>query len=274
MAPSTVTHKSLEALGFQQAENTEHDRLILVLGGLEGKGKTHFALGSEDPLALINFDIGQEGVIDKFLAKNKVIYHRQFHKPVKFTDSGAVKEDGAQAEWLALNGAWYKLLRIPDLKTIVVDTETEMWELIRLARFGKLESVQPWNYPPVNREYGSMLKAAYDSNKSLILLQKMRKEYKNDKWTGAFERAGFGDTRYVGQVVAHMHRYSEEEVLDDDPNADPVLDSYAIRIDKCRQNPALEGYEFNTRATCNWDWLKMSILQGLIPEQCMAVAWR
>ena len=66
----------------------------------------------------------------------------------------------------------------PAVRTISVDTATELWELLRMARFGKLTQVMPYQYGPVNAEFRSLIRMAYASDKNLILLHKMRKVYK------------------------------------------------------------------------------------------------
>jgi len=258
--------QQMKAAGFTDEDPGLKNRLIMSLSGREKQGKTHFALSAPDPLAYINFDVGDEGVIDKFRGSGKTIFHRRFSKPMTFKD-GAPVADGALAEWLRLTQSWYKLLAIPDLKTIVADTETEIWELIRLARLGKLTQVKPFHYGPVNAEYDAFLKAAYESDKNIILIGKSKKEYTNDKWNGGYERAGFSNLGFIVQVVAEMHRYGRAELSEDD---DPVLDSYACRIISCRHNPALEGCEFNNRNTCNFEHVQMSVLAKMDPEDCEA----
>ncbi len=52
----------------------------------------------------------------------------------------------------------FKALESKEIKSIVIDTASEAWELVRLARFGKLTQVMPQHYGPVNTEFRDMIK--------------------------------------------------------------------------------------------------------------------
>jgi hypothetical protein len=103
-----------------------------------------------------------------------------------------------------------------------MDTATEAWELVRLARFGKLTQVMPMQYGPVNTEFRDMIKQVYKTDKNLILLHKVKKEYVDDKFTGELERAGFGDTGYLVQINLLLG-WDEDE-------------GFSMYIRDCRQN--------------------------------------
>lgn len=243
-------------LGFGEASDEIRKRLILLLCGREKQGKTHFALTAPDPIAYINFDVGEEGVIQKAKAMGKTIFHQKFRRPMTFDHSGSASATGAQEEWIRFSKTWYKLIEVPGLRTIILDTETEANELIRLARLGKLSQVKPHHYGPVNAEYDSLLKSAYDSGLNVVLIDKMKKEYKNDKWNGNYERKGFGEMGFIAQVIAQMHRYREDELEEGESWPE---DSFAIRVTECRQNAALAGAEFNNAFTCNFPFLATQV---------------
>ncbi|OPX33360.1 MAG: hypothetical protein B1H40_00090 [Candidatus Latescibacteria bacterium 4484_181] len=223
--------------GFVDAKTISiQQRLIMSISGLEKQGKTHFSLTAPDPIAVFSTDIGEEGVVQKFRDKDIAIMYLS-----KFDEEDS---DKAPEEFSKFRTAYLRLLRGKDVKTIVFDTATEIWELLRLARFGKLTQVMPYQYGPVNNEFRSLLREAYSYDKNLILLHKMRPVYINDKRVDRFERSGFGDTGYLVQVNA-VSNYEDEEFM--------------LTIEDCRHKPELTG-EILEGPLCNFEILKSLVL--------------
>lgn len=214
---------NLQGTGFKLADDSVKHRLIASLASLEKQGKTHFALTAPGPLAVFDFDNGLEGVLNKF-AKRKTIYVSEY----KLGNSCDLNTylanlDKFKREFLATmkpgNG----------IRSVLVDTATEMWELMRMARFGKLTQVLPHNYGPVNAEFRELIRVAYTSDKNLLLLHKMKPEYVNDKSTGKVLRAGFGEIGFLVQVNIELRRDAE-------------LD-FTSTVKDCRQNEGIAGLE-------------------------------
>lgn len=233
---------TLKVAGFEIADDTVQPRIVISVCGLEKQGKTHFALTAPGPIALFNLDIGTEGVVNKFVREGKQIAVYDMSMP-------DVNE--AEAVWEKFAKAYRGVLKDKWVRTIVWDTATEMWELLRLARFGKLTQVMPYHYGPVNAEYRKLLRAAYDSNKNVILLHKMKAVYVNDKRTSDYERAGFSDTGFLVQVNAQVYR----DVADEE-NTNPDFNLY---IKDCRQNAELAGFEL-AGPMCNFATMASFIL--------------
>lgn len=224
---------SLTGTGFAPAPTTVNPRLILSVQGLEKNGKTHFALTAPGPIAVINFDTGLEGVVHKF-ATEKQIVHADYR----------VEAGNGSADTIAGNAqkVWAKYMAdykwaLANMRTIVIDTGSELWELLRLARFGKLTQVMPHHYGPVNNEFRQMVKMAYDGSANVIFLHKMKDEYLNtvnsagkeiSNKTGKKVRVGFSDIGYLVQ----SNLLSEY---------DPEAADFQITIRDCRQNASLNG---------------------------------
>ena len=138
------------------------------------------------------------------------------------------------------------------MRSIVWDTATEVWELIRLARFGKLAQVLPVQYGPVNAEMRGLIRTAYDSNKNFVMLHKMKAEYINDRRTGKYERAGFGDSEYLVQVNLRT-------------TYDPEERTFGIEILNCRQNMTLCNQAF-AGDLCSFPMLAIQIIEGTALE--------
>ena len=227
--------------GFVRPKDIKvRDRLIISVSGLGKNGKTHFALNSEYPLVSFSSDMGEEGVVGKFADKDIQIMHL-----ARFSD-GDMSAGAPQEEFNRFRTAYLRALRDPKIKTIVWDTATEIWELLRLARFGKLTQVMPYQYGPVNAEYRSLIREAQYGDKNLILLHQMRPVYIKDKRTDEYERAGFSDTEYLVQVVTRI-------------SYDPDEQEFTLTIDGCRHNPHLTKTELSG-PMCTFEMLKSMVL--------------
>lgn len=227
--------------GFVDADPSVQDRMIVSVRGLEKQGKTHFALTAPDPIAVFSLDIGTEGVVSKFKRDGKKII-------IKDLSTGGDADEGEKV-WEGFKKAYSACLQDSQVKTVVIDTETELWELIRLARFGKLTQVMPYHYGPVNGEYRKVIREAYDSSKNLILLHKMKPKYVNDKRTNEYERAGFNDVGFLAQVNCQVYR-------------DPVDEGgeFNLEILDCRQNADASG-EVLSGPMASWDFLASTVLE-------------
>lgn len=213
-----TTVSKLESLGFVEADGEPKRRLLVSVRGLEKTGKTHFSLTAPGPIAFFDLDMGTEGVVSKFQALGKKILLNK------------VTPDMAETEWPRFKEAFRAALASRQIKTIVWDTETEVWELVRLCKFGKLTQVMPYHYGPVNNEYRKLLRETYDSGKNLILLHKMKPKYIDDKRTREYERAGFNDIGFIAQVNAIVYRDPTDEGGE-----------FNLEILDCRQNSDAAG---------------------------------
>lgn len=215
----------LSGTGFKEADPSIKKRLLVAVEALEKEGKTHFALTAPGPIAVFDFDTGMEGVVHKFARQKKIYvsdYRRLGNVMTNTPDNWILLWEKFKREYIAT-------MEAPEIRTVVMDTATEVWELLRMARFGKLTQVMPYHYGPVNAEYRELLRKAYSTEKNLILLHKMKDEYVNDKRTGSLKRSGFSDTGYMVQVNVRMWR--DEDSL------------FHLFVKDCRQNPDVAGMD-------------------------------
>ena len=148
--------KELEGMGFSDDVIERPYRLVASVSGREKVGKTHFALTAPDPIFFINIDIGAEGVLDKFQAEGKKIYLYDVRVP------RTAPKDYYVPMWESLKKVFEKACQV-GAGSIVVDTASEVWELARLAKFGKLTQVMPQHYVEVNNEFREILRLAFPS---------------------------------------------------------------------------------------------------------------
>ena len=230
------THeKMITVPGFDEANTNEVLRLILNVEGAEKEGKTHFALTAPGPIALIDMDIGLEGVVSKFSKQKKIFV-------ASFNYHEATSPDEWEKMWVKMKTGFLDALASKTIRTLISDTATEMWELCRMAAFGKLAQVKPHHYAPVNAEFRDLIRKAYDSDKNLILIHKQKKEYKNEQWTGHMERAGFGDVGYAVQANVVSWRITALDEVYGKGREDGYK-GFGITVRDCRQQAELAGLE-------------------------------
>ena len=219
-----------EQAGFAQASEEGPRRLVLSIAGEEKTGKTHLALTGRPPVVLFNLDVGMEGVVEKFTRSGKAVYH--YDIPVE-----RVRQDNVAQQQEVWKQQWYDFVQrfqaVYDLApgTVVVDTWTEVYELARLAHFGKTEQVMPQHYAAVNAELRSLVRHAYNSTQTTTaFISKMGTNFNS----GQPEVKGFRDTAYLVQLtLQNSHQKADGGV------GAGVFQSQVI---SCRQNPATQGF--------------------------------
>ena len=208
--------------GFTKATDKVIPRLIASISGMEKAGKSSFALSAPGPIIYFNLDYGLEGVLGRY-TDLKDIYVKEYR--FKRNDS----PDRYITLWTNFVTDYYAAMK-SKARTIIIDTATEAWELLRLARFGKLTKVLPFHYGPVNTEYMSLIREGYSYDKNILLLHKLKKQYVNDNFSGKYERAGFGNTGFLVQANLEVRR-------------DGLDGAFYLDVLDCRQNSALGGME-------------------------------
>jgi hypothetical protein len=219
--------KELKKDGFVEADSKiQRRRIICSVEGQEKEGKTHWAFTAPAPIAYINIDTGGEGVVEKFKAAGKEILEMKIDSP---DDSGGenVVRTRSVPVWNQIAHGWRSGLA--HARTTIVDTGTEAWEILRLARFGKVTQIMPHHYGPVNAEFRRLIRESYDSDSNLILIHKQKKQYVNDKWSGKYERSGFNDIGFGVQVLMYSYREAE---------------GFHTQVLDCRQNASLKWRDY------------------------------
>lgn len=244
--------------GFVLADGAPRPRLVVSIEGLDKSGKNHFAFTAPGPLAYLDFDIGDEGVIEKFQNEKMIIRPKSGYS-TRFSDGKQKAE--ATAEFTRFRNDYMTGLK--KVRSVVVDTASELWELLRLARLGKLTQVMPHHYVEVNQEYRDLVRMAFENNANLILLHKLKAEWKNGadgkgNKTGRFERAGFSETGFLVQINLRATRL---EIADRD-DADDL--GFRLEILNCRQNPSIQG-EILRNEMINFQFLGSMVYPDIDP---------
>lgn len=241
-------------------------RLFVSTEAYSGAGKTRFGLTAPGPTGYFSLDRGFEDArgganaldlshVDKGDYSLDAILSREEDviaaTALEIWD--AFTHDWAQA---LLKGRIVKrngVVKFEPYRTVVADTGTELWQLLRLARFGRVASIPPTSYPDLNSEFRSkIIKPAYASSCNVVIPHKLKDERKNtvgikpngQKYeistpTGLQILDGFGDFRGKNSYAAPITvRQSLDLTL-------PIPERYQFQVVKCAPNPELDGLELS-----------------------------
>jgi hypothetical protein len=204
--------QKLSAFGFDTSTDrsssiNKYCRLIASVRAMEKTGKTRFGLTAPKPIMYLNFDRKiEQATLEALGVDESDLYIKEIR-----TDA-ELAQDQHMKQWKEVEGAILWALRDSvDIRSIVIDTESEMWELKRMANFGKLTEVMPYMYTKTNAEYKFLLDQCDKYDKNVVFLNKLKKQYKNDKWNGRYEPAGFGKLKDIVQVNAELYMMEDEE---------------------------------------------------------------
>lgn len=244
--------------GFEQVTSElPPRRLIMRIGGLEKDGKTHFALTAPGPIGILDCDRGLEGVAEKFVVAGKEIHMKNYRKMPNRT------QDDHEARWDAVERDHRILLADRAIRSILWDTDTEMWEIIRMAYFGKLTQIKSHHYGEVNATFRKLIDEAFDADKNLILISRYKKQYvkksttsDDSVWNGKYDAAGFSELPSIVQVNLRA-----QLVRDEDGVCAPT-----ITVVNCRQNMGINGEVFEGDGAC-FSWIAANIIGGTSPEE-------
>jgi hypothetical protein len=207
--------------GFKPVEKSKQRRIFCMTQGNEKCGKTDWAFRyTPAPIGCISLDLGTQEVAEKFI-ESKEVYLCSEEIPNAGQDKAKY-----EVSWNRILTAHNAIMKNPEIRTYIWDTGSEIWELLRLARFGKLTQVMPHHYGPLNDEFRKMIKgiAVNRPDMNFIAIHKNKKEYREskkkegtDSWTGRYERRGFDDFRFLVDIVLE-HGY-ERDYYDDGTGA-------------------------------------------------------
>jgi hypothetical protein len=232
-------------------------RLMIGAEGSPDTGKTEFASSAPGPGIVLCLDRGYEGMLDNRTpppTRNPDFVYVPIHVPLATSAAQPVFLE----YWKSFYSQYSKALANKDARTLVLDGDSDSWELQRLAEFGKLVQVPPILYQSVNAARRAMIAKAYDSGKIIIATNKLKKVYRTKflptglpatdnsgkeirEWDGkSWERQGFEDQDYLWQVQI-KHLYDEKK-------------KWGIRILKCKVDKELNGMEL-WGGECNFQTL-------------------
>jgi hypothetical protein len=249
-------------------------RLLVGTDGLTNSGKTEFALSAPGPGLFIALDRGYDGIFDN---PNPPPTRRSDYAykviPVPTNTQGGDAKF-YQPYWNEVHNTLLSAAKNPDCRTIIIDGDSDSWELQRLAEHGKLTGVFPaTRYSGVYAARRALINRLHDSGKIVIATNKLKKEYVTEmdaagnpilnngevkrKASGGWERQGYPDQDYLYHLqLRHLYRQRG-------PNAKGriVPPQWGVKILKCKAQPGLEGEEL-WGSDCNF----RSLIEMVYPD--------
>jgi hypothetical protein len=242
--------------------------MCIGIDGQPSGGKTELALSAPGTIIGVTVDRGHVGLMlnpNPPKTRNQNVGWKVIDPPMP---SAAVQNEFI-AYWRTIRDAAYAATDLKEVTTVLLDGDSDTWEIQRMAEFGRLISIPSHLYTTVNAARRAFYARLIDSGKFIILTSKMTKEYKqvygpngqpemNDKgqprrqWTGNWERKGFDDLDYSLQLSLHCYRTEGNLTFPGE---------FRTRLDLCKSDRSLEGAEFGGN-DCNLP----SILQTVYPH--------
>ncbi|HXC04409.1 MAG TPA: hypothetical protein VNZ86_06630 [Bacteroidia bacterium] len=226
-------------------------RLLIGIEGLPDSGKTEFALSAPPGIGLLAVDRGYEHMVSKNvppLTRQRDIFIKIFNMPLP----GQADQPAYVQMWKEFYDSYQGAVANATFRTVVIDGDSDTWDLQLLAWFGKTTQIMPITRTDVNMARRRMIGRGFDSGKNIIFTYKVGAEYEKvikldlngkpfsiDEKTGDYKRKGFGEQDFLVQVQlraifnpAHQNR-----------NKHGMTDCFGIRILKCKPDPELIGME-------------------------------
>jgi hypothetical protein len=256
MAPKTPGSRwaSPEA----QVSTTPTRRIIWRSYGPQKSGKTRFGLTGPQPVFIQSFDIGLEGTIEQFLAEGKDIRALEYPFDPQSFDTEKACAIAADKIWQQFIADYDAALK--EARTILWDTESEVWELLRYARLGAVSGA-PKDYAVLNGEYRTLVRKAYGAGVNLGLIQKVKEQWvsKMDPQkgkmvphnTGEMVPTGMKEIGFLVQVnLRHFREFNEEKQI-----------VYRTEIEDVRHN---DGQYMVGMVMDNFDFPQLA--EGIFPD--------
>lgn len=222
--------------------------LLIGTDGWSNTGKSEFTMSAPGPGIQLCLDRGYEAMLDNPnppKSRRDDYAFKVIHVPL------ATQAEDFARYWKDFYAEYRKALDNKDARTVVIDGDSDSWELQRLAEFGKLTQIPPIKYATVNASRRAMIARAFDSGKIVIFTNKLKDGYASqvagDKEvrvkTGTDERQGFADQDYLYQVqLRHLYK---------DGN-------FGVRIMRCKSDTSIQGMEL-WGEDCNFQSLVQTI---------------
>lgn len=235
-------------VGLWEDAPTEFVRRVTFkeIYGDTGTGRTTLAFTAPGPIAYIHAAEKIDGIIEQYA--HKIGPHGNgtqgvFNFGGVFTGTPEQVAAQAQSIWHRFMLAYFDAFKWA--RTVIIDTHTELWELIRLARFGGLKPQGgrvDANYGPVNAEFRSIFKHFKTQDRAnLIIIGQTKDEYKTKggksdgmgERTGNTIRAGMKEIPYMADILVRT-----DKGRDDSGNL-----QFTATIEKGWFNASVEGIE-------------------------------
>lgn len=242
---SSVSRQSAALEGWTDAPSEVTRRSVMInIYGETGTGRTRLALTLPGPIALAHTSEKVDGIVQRVVKEGKVVRLLNFGTVASGTNQQIADKVGPV--WTNMTRNWNDATD-NWARTTIMDTETEAWELCRLAFFGELNPQGRIDnlYGPVNQRWRSVFKRHkredYASNCHCVAISQAKDEYKDkvqngkrvSAKTGRSIRAGQREIPIMADVIIRTDKYISKEGM-----------IFRATVEKAWFNGHYEGTEF------------------------------
>lgn len=242
-------------------------KAVFGITGPEKQGKSHFAMSAPDPMVIFDLDIGLEGVANKFSEAGKVIKVCQIDVPdsIGKGQNEALKRIASkQIEKFKKNYA--AALASSEVRTIIIDNATSLWDLMLLSHFGKTIQIPQHMRTLPNLEMQEIVRrplADRSSMVNVIHILQAKKQYVGDSWNGKWEPAGYNKMGFLVQAMLLAERDKDGDfwVKVMDSRRRPDLNGEKWRVGSPKKDNDLDCGPFSP-----FQWVASELIEESEPD--------
>lgn len=257
-----IDKAELEKAGFTDDIPARTNGQVISLAGLEGTGKTTWALTAPKPLLYQSTDFGDDGVIQK-APKGQIIRPRGKkgykldipHEYRAFVDRKETADERRQREGKLANfvhDEFYKPFYNDfkkgievGVRSVVWDNAVDVWEYTRLSVYGREATNRDDLKAEANAKFREMVRLANVHGIVLIMINHLKTKFESYydqngavKWrqvAGQYEMQGF-DKAPLLVGMSLWTRFT--------PKSGDKAPTFELEVKKCRDNPEFVGDVF------------------------------
>ncbi len=241
--------------GAEEITESGLRRLIVRIGGREKQGKSTWSLTAPVPIAYHDLNNRSEHVLDRFVGRG--VY--------KYTYDKLLASEQAEwaYQWNQFKKDFMEAVGHPEIRTIVIDSETDLWELRRLAEFGR-NPAMPEKYGALNKDIRNIYDTVIGTDKNLVVISEMKKRYikkivkvkgyerELGDWDGTYETAGWSNTGAKVEVNLEVCFDPKEKI-------------FSTSVINCGVNAMLAGRVYEG-AESNFPFLAAEVFPDTSPD--------
>lgn len=224
----------------------------LSIIGRKKTAKTTLAMSAPTPIVLLDFELGLRRVEERFLPDKKDYTVHNYAETIVTDRKRDIKV--AQEFWNTIIKDYNKALEDKDVRTVVIDTASAVWEARRMAYLAEIretnperKSLVPQEYFVPNRDMKMLITQAALHKKILIVVHHTREEYDAQgrptgeevpdgfKYTGDLVDVEFWMSKKGGKITGTIYTCGLSIAAEGIEMENPTFDKLSTLIDGYRQ---------------------------------------